>query len=256
MPRANPAHRGASVTGSRVKKWLLRSFWLQTCRWSTGSAAAERPELCPLPGDGEPQLPANSPAFPMEAAGPGSGVLPPGAHSEPPLESEEVQCFPFVSASYGLGFLLGLAAPSRSLSVCCRLGSPLRAGGVGTSVSGAGTYQRAACAKQSTSFDVLGGRGGQPTCSQSKDTAVEQSRAQHKVRARSASRSCRSPTGGPAVQVGSEVCTASVLRVLQWNQQRVGVFLTWNVLIQRCSGFVLVLCCLLVLQGVGRGWLG
>lgn len=97
-------------------------------------------------------------------------------------------------------------------------------GGVGTSVSGAGTYQRAACAKQSTSFDVLGGRGGQPTCSQSKDTAMEQSRAQHKVRARSASRSCRSPTGGPAVQVGSEVCTASVLRVLQWNQQRVGVF--------------------------------
>lgn len=58
------------------------------------------------------------------------------------------------------------------------------------------------------------------------------------------------------MQVGSEVCTASVLRVLQWNQQRVGVFLTWNVLIQRCSGFVLVLCCLLVLQGVGRGWLG
>lgn len=131
MPRANPAHRGASMTGSWVKKWLLRSFWLQMCRWSTGSAAAERPELCPLPGDGEPQLPANSPAFPMEAAGPGSGVLPPGAHAEPPLESEEVQCFPFVSASYGLGFLLGLAAPSRSLSVCCRLGSPLRAGGGG-----------------------------------------------------------------------------------------------------------------------------
>lgn len=53
-------------------------------------------------------------------------------------------------------------------------------GGVGTSVSGAGTYQRAACAKQSTSFDVLGGRGGSANLLsiQGHSSGTEQSSAQ------------------------------------------------------------------------------
>lgn len=85
-----------------------------------------------------------------------------------------------------IGVLLDLAATSKSLSVCCWLGSALWAGG-GLISKWCWHLSEAACAKQNTSFDVLGGEGevSKPALL-SKDTAVEQGRAEQKVRARSA----------------------------------------------------------------------
>lgn len=130
-------------------------------------------------------------------------------------------------------------------------------GGVGTSVSGAGTYQRAACAKQSTSFDVLGGRGGvsQPALN---PRTQQWNRAELSTKSELAVPAARveAPQEAQQCRLGPRCAQHQCFVCCSGTSKGLGFFSTWNVLIQRCSGFVLVLCCLLVLQGVGRGWLG